>query len=451
VKPFSKEDFEALWRGVLPRHYTEPVELEDEGAGFDVVAAQARVFEALEESAMVSTQAYFLRSHSTAVGPSAASGRKASGTVLLGRIAPALGAITISAGRFLIAEQLDSFGKPLLLGRYALTETVTLPEGSGNLEAPVEAEFEGYTGDLRFPGQIVRFEALGRLAVPSRLTAVGAALRNATPTEAGRFDAFEDSLVGRYVRIVPSLDPLVSSLVSVLPRRVTGTFEGIDGYGQLVRGVYFDPPLEVGDVGKRLTVEVEELEDFGVVVTQPEPITGGRDDVLAAIAADRRQGRIAGETDEQFATRLQELPDIVSPAAMERIIDAILGPIGVPWRFLEISENETLMGFVWDLHPWDFGDLSPIPPVTGSELVGQGIVWLDRFRRFFLVLVGRRMIGDTGMFFDDTDPPAPNFWDVGFYDGGPAGFDGAIARLWNELNQAREAGIAFLIIIDPTL
>ncbi len=436
---FLKGDFLDLWRRALPKHYTEPIENEGDGEGFDVPSSQAAVWEEFERSLNLNQQAYFLRPHSTQSGPIARSGAKATGTIELRRVAPALGSIVIPPGQRLIAETTDSFGGVLGLGRVLLVDGVTLPEGTGGpVVVDVEAEFQGYSGNL-VPGMVVRFEEQGRLSVPAVVLSTNQLERNAVTVAEARADSFNDSLMGRYLRLVPGAVPLVT-FDALVPRRITSVI------GQVVT---FEPVLDAADIGKKVTVEIEELADLGVQVSQPLPITGGVGDALSAIAVDRRQGKAGDETDDQFADRLVELPDVVSPNAIERKVDRILSPLGIGFCIRETRDIDGLMGFTWDLHPWDFGEACGcglVKPI-GSELVGEGQVWIDtpRHVRFFIVCVERVPISDSG-----------SAWDFGafdnfFWDGSDFGYSSVLGNVWHEVNQARAAGVAFLLVQDPSL
>ena len=45
----------------------------------------------------------------------------------------------------------------------------------------------------------------------------------------------------------------------------------------------------------------------------------------------------------------------------------------------------------------------------------------------------------------------PNAWDVGVFDGYPATYYAALAALWQTVNEARAAGVAWQLVRDPTL
>lgn len=449
LRPFTKTEFEALWRSILPADYTDPIETEAQSAGFDVPSLQSAIFAEFERNANISQQAYFLRRHSIQTGERAASGAKARTTLQLYRAAPALGDVLIHEGKVFLAEAQDSLGGSLALGRFLAVSAVTLPQGqSGPVAVLVEAEFEGYAGNV-WEGTILRAEPEGRLSVPAIVSTVSELRRSVLPAEQNA-DRFNLGMVGRMIRLVPS-GVLVTPDAGV-PRRVVGAYEAS---GETV--LQFAPPLLAGDLLAPVTVELEELEDVGVSVTQPAPATGGRVDVLSAVAGERKVERSTNETDADFADRLVELPDVVSPNAIERILKRILEPYGVRYCLHETGDVDGLMGFTWGVHPWDYGTACGCGTVEppGSALIGSGIVWMSAgtSTRFFLICMGRVSLEQLGFAWDssDTNNPYPAAWGVMIWDGFDAAFNELAGRVYDAIDAAREAGVGFAIVLDETL
>lgn len=445
-EPLGKEQLLELWQRVLPRSYTAPIKEERSGRGMDVPCLQARIWELFCENLEVSQQAYYLLPHSTQTRPESAGAAKASGVVYVKRAAPVTGDIILPAGTAFEARVTDSYGASLLVGIYLSTAPVLLPEGDGApILVPVEAQFPGYTGNI-VAGLITNARPRGRAEVPATITAVGTAQQIIDPTTIN--DRWTVESLGRLMRLSGTL----ASENAGDPRRVVSF---TDSTPQVIS---FDPPLDdAADVGATVVVEIEELEDFGITVTQPQPITGGVGGTLDAIATDRNQGRVAGETDDELRFRLSELADTISPAAIERVLDCILTPCGIRFNIAETGEIEGLMGFVWDLHPYDFGQLLPVSKPPGSEYVGQGGVWLDdsMYRRFFVISVScNDNAQHFGLSFDDG--PLPDAWDGDQpYDGGSFDpldtYNSCIARAWESVNAARAAGVGFIIVQDCNL
>lgn len=447
LRPSTQTDFLTLWRSILPGEYTEAIEQEAAGAGFDIPSLQAAIFAGFEENLNVSQQAYFLRQHSIQSGATAGKGAKARTTLQLFRRAPVLGDILIQQGRRFVATATDSNGGELVLGHFLAVEAVTLPQGNGGPVAVlVEAEFEGYAGNV-WEGVITSFEPQGHLSVAAVITAPGEVRRSLAPADING-DQFNLGLVGRMIRFVPS--GTLTTPDALVPRVVVGAFE-VSGQVAL----QFSPPLLAADVLQTVHVEVEELEDLGVSVTQPDPAIGGSVDTLAAVGAERKIERQENDTDEDFVDRLVQLPDTVSPAAMERILARRLDPFGIGWCLRETGDVDGLMGFTWDLHPWDFGKVcgcTDPPEPSGSELVGSGIVWMSgsTATRFFIVCVKLTNVDLVAFAWNSTDPTGdfPPAWGLFVWDGVDAAFSAAVSRAYDELNAAREAGVGFAIVLD---
>lgn len=449
LRPSTQADFLNLWRQVLPASYTEPIESEAEGAGFDIPSLQAAIWADFESNLNVSQQAYFLRQHSIQTGATAAGGAKARTTLQLYRAAPALGAVLVPQGHVFLAVATDSFGGELPLGRYLAVSAVTIASGAGGpIAVEVEAEFEGYAGNV-WEGVITRAEPQGRLSVPSLITATNEVRRSVTLQQQNA-DRFNLGMVGRMIRIVP--DGVLNTPDATVPRIVTGAYEAS---GDVV--LQFTPALLASDVLAPVTIEAEELADLGVTVTQPDPATGGRVDTLAAIAAERKTERQQNETDEQMADRLVDLPDTVSPGAVERLLKRVLDPYGIPWCLHETGEVDSLVGFTWDLHPYDVGELCGCDNThpADSELVGEGIVWMSEgtWTRFFVVCVGQSAVVEWGAAYDSTKQfgDRPNAFDRFPWDGQDSAYNQVIARLAVELRKVKASGVGFAIALDSSL
>ena len=446
-EPLTKEDFIELWSRVLPKSYTVPIEEEGNSRGLDVPCLQARIWELYCENLEVSQQAYFLLPHSIQTRPESQGEQKASGVVFLQRAAPVLGDVYLPIGTALEATVTDSFGEELLIGRYLTTAELTMPNGDGSeIAVPVEAEFAGYAGNIE-PGLITRFKQSADLSAPGQISADDSFVEVLDPTTAN------DRLIGvlnRTFRFVGSLD----SENANLPRRVTSvTF--VDTSTPI--SITFDPPLDdPADIGKAVVVEVENYEDLGISVSQPDAIMGGVSGTLDAIGADRGQGRVPGETDDEYRFRLSELSDTISPNAIERILDCILTPCGIRFTISEAGDINSLMGFTWDVHPYDFGQIAPVSKPPGSEYVGQGGVYLGEstYTRFFIITVSCPELATVGLFYDDG--PFPNAYDdIQFYDGDQAQnfdeYNACIARAYEAVDAARAAGVGFIIVQDCNL
>jgi hypothetical protein len=420
VPRLTKENYVELYRRVLPASYIEPLEAEDDGVGMDVPYAFAAMMELADCASNKGTQSYFLRPHSDQTDEPAAGQRKAIGSFLVTRVGYAAEPITIPASTVIEAFRLDSYGDEELLGRYVTLAAATIAAGSGTtLLLPVEAEFPGYFGNLFADSAYLRFAPLGNSRIPCTVIITGfdAQFHRVASTIDDPFvDRFVATDLGRYARIVPDngvvfeTQPLYLVKIDTLDvaqQRMTPTIG-----------------TSSGDEGKLCTVELLELGDVGLALSQPTAITGGNGGMLDARGVDLGTSRLTGEGDESFESRLEALDDVVSPPAVMRAIDRVLGPSGIAWRLMETGDPKGLGGRVWDLHPWDFGNLGSV--VSGAAVYDvQGAVWLsaNQTRRFFVIAVSSAI-----------------------------GLEPLLAsRLWNEVNAIREAGVGFRLVIDSTL
>jgi len=408
-----------LFERIFPRSYTVPLEEESGGQGFDVYSQQAQQFARAAEAAAVTTQAYYILPNSAEVDPPASGAAKAVGEVLVSRpVGSAIGSITIPVGTIFRGKVAGTYDQEAIIGEFASTAAVTLPSGDlGPVTVPVECTRPGYQGNV-LPFSITEFKPLTPATVSGQVLVP---FPPNTLVDDGVPDRFTAPMIGQYVRFT------VGANVGSVPRQITG--------GALGEAVVDGPQLISGP----MEVEVLPWVDLGLEVSQPDPLAGGTHAWLDAIGEERGQVRAANETDEEFRLRLNQLPDVVSPAAIIRIIERALSPDCVTWRFQEAA-SPSLPGFFFDVAAFDAGDwdngwlLAPDAP-------------------FFIVRVGPCNQGEFGFAFD-ADPFAPednNAWDEAFFDGYPIGFLAAIASLWNALNAARAAGVQFWIVFDDTL
>ena len=73
----------------------------------------------------------------------------------------------------------------------------------------------------------------------------------------------------------------------------------------------------------------------GVEVTNPAAASGGRPDVLSLVAAARGVLRRLGETDVSLKARARQVADVVSPAAIKRLLRSVFEPYGLNARYWE--------------------------------------------------------------------------------------------------------------------
>lgn len=426
-QPWTKADFLALWRSFFPDDFVVPLEIENGGFGTIPYASQAAIFERLSEALNVTTQAYYLRDHSSKTGDYSRGEARATGELQVSRVGYAGGDIVIVEGTEFVADVVTPSGRILDGELFRATSEATIAAGTlGPVTVAIEAVRAGWQGNVP-AGSIARFKLLGRASVPnpSIVSATDA-------TDSGVPDRFTLAMVGQYARIVGGANggPVAVQIVNVSPGDPTSTAS-------------FDAAFTFPDSPTR--IDVLEFEDLGLRVEQAAATTGGRHGFLDQIARDRGTGRAIAESDDQLRARLVELADVVSLGAITRIASRILSPLGLAYRIHEAGIRVGgLGGFVLDLDPLDWGSACDDGRVPLSE---------SNAVRYFVICVEIGNEGEFGLALDaDPAPPgAPNALDWAFLDGYPVGYLAALAVLWRAIEAARAAGIAWRLIRDPDL
>jgi hypothetical protein len=420
--PKDFDELVDLWRTLFPESYTVPLEDPPEGEGFDLTAQQARIFARASEAADATTQRYYLRAHSSQTGPPAAGAARATGNVEITRAAPAANTITLGAGTELVSRLRDSLGETVDWIRVRLIADVTFAAGAlGPLTAAVEAVRVGPQGDVD-AGTIDRFAARGTSTVIGSVTAAN------LMADGGSEDIFTPAMIGQYVSFTAGAN------LGADPRRILGVTAGVPNVAELDGAA-----LILGAA----TVDVLEFSGLGLTVAQAAALDGGRHGWLDAIGAERRVFRQVGESDDLYRERIGELADIISPAAIIRIAYRILSPLGVRFSLME-TRGPLLPGVVLDLDPCDRGTIT-----TGEVLVGGAFEF-----RGFVLRVGAGGQGEFGAPCDTPfagSLPGGNAADLLALDGYPVDYFAALAALWSDIEAARAAGVAWLLVRDPTL
>jgi hypothetical protein len=435
------DDLIDLWRRINPKSYTVPIETLDNGQGFDVPAAQAMLFESACEAVVTSFQTLYLLPNAGQHSAPASGGAKATTTLTIRRSGNASGAVTLDIGTRFRAQMLGTIGQIVALSEFESTAPCTIAAGSlGPVTVAARAVQEGTAGNLR-AGSIVGFTTLGAASVPARVDAINVLTRVAPLPGQAEEDHFLPTIVGRYVGIIG----LVSGVSP--PRKIMSVGNDV---------ITFDPPVAAVDLNGLVVAEVLEWETLGLTVEQTEDAVGGLTDMLGALARERGAGRRTGESDDQFRTRICNLADTVSPAAIIRQATASLSACGIAFRLLETRDVFTLKGFVYDLDAYDFGSVEFITLVGGSQLIGQGAVMLDLIDLFsmFIIEVQNAADGECGFAYDATPPSLPNpanAWDWNIaWDGQPFGYLSCISSLYAAVEAARAAGVNWYITRDLT-
>jgi hypothetical protein len=461
-RPTTSEGFVALWKLLFPESYTSPIETEGDGEGQDVPEMMARIWERVDLSINDTQQSYFLKAHSVSTGDFSTGPTKATGSLELRRAAPMHTPVLVAKGTGVRAVTTSSGPLEAPTANYVTTEDVTVQE-LGPVELKIEATLPGFPWNLEGSPDL---DGYGKGTPDSPQPPFAGSPYSDSPTPWYRWEFVEGV----------ELDPTPTT-ISAGGAQITGDFNVTD----IGRNIFvftdppqpidtprvvvavggggdatIDPPLPGGGSGTWRPATFGEL---GVTLTQDfapnGDITGGSGDTLDSIGSDRRIARVGNESDDQYRGRVCNYPEIITPTSIKAIISSILDPCGIPWSFRETLPpglvNTTpglLMGFTLDTHPYDFGQISDITKTVGSEYQGQGGIYLPENERIFFIIVEETDVtGGFGLAYDNG--PYPNAYDANAYDGSveDPGFIQCIQGLWKAVNDARAAGVSFVIAL----
>lgn len=193
---------------------------------------------------------------------------------------------------------------------------------------------------------------------------------------------------------------------------------------------------------------VRDWRDLGIVITRIEAFAGGRDNELGALAEERGVSVKDGESDESLRQRVQELADVVTPAAIRRAVDRQLAPYGLKGWSVDMQLGLTgLFANVDFANYFEAGDLYPTDKqkILDTDSISYG---------WFLVFVPYLADGEFGAFADD----GPVIWleplqtflasaaDLAFLDGFPVSANGTYQAIWEQVNAIRAFGVGFSIL-----
>lgn len=417
--PWDRDRFLDLWRQLFPLEYTQPIEDELAGEGLDTIAAFAAIFGRVDSALNYSTQRFYLKPHSLQTGDPAAGGAFAVGSLDISRVAPVDQAVTLVENTVLRATYTDTFGVTQEGPAYLLSADAVFAAGDlGPVTVTVQASRTGFAKNL--PAEsITIFQSLGTSEI--ELATVTTPLDRVA--NLGTRDRFDAGMIGRFV-----------------------FFDTGPNAGGLARIVSVNASAQTVDLDRTFlagagTARVMEFADLGLSVVQPAALTSGTDPWLDAIGADRSMGRVAGELDDPYRDRLCELPDTISPGAINRIARRILDPLGISFVVKETRDPALWPAFIWDVDPYDVLD-GFHGWVGGCEITTAFIVCVS----------GDNGFGDFGLTYDVASSPILTAYDVtAAYDGESTGWVAGLASLYDAVNAARAAGVCFTIALDPAL
>ena len=226
------------------------------------------------------------------------------------------------------------------------------------------------------------------------------------------------------------------------------TAQPIAGYGYPL--CYESMHVELG------TVEwiVRDWRDLGFTITSLQQITLGRDDDLGLIGDNRGMYPEQGETEEQFRRRVAQLPDVVTPAALNRVVNRLLAPLKLKSRVIDIGDE--VLGFFFDEDAFDYYEPGYVYPLSPWKLL------LDMTETYghFYVLVPWIAEGDFGIFFDigpsiylpDKGLYLGPWWAAGVMDGfSPVASYNVYPNIYREMKRRKLGGVSFTLIPDESL
>jgi len=405
----TKEDLLSLWETLFPSSYVRSIK---DGAGDDVVHSSAEIFARASSATCANQQRLFIKPHSKQVSDPASAGEFARGSVEITR-ADTSQTITISAGESMRFVLPSSTGGEWWYGmKFHLVSDVVFLAGEDTKNAAIIASNIGEEGnfDLR-PGE---FDPSGRRDFSSAIV------------DASGINIDLSSSPDR-----PSTSNILRNVV-ILDGANAGEFRRIVSVSGTT--ITIDSAINIATT----EIALFEWEDVGVTISSIGPTVGGLDAWLDEHGEERCVRRQALEADPAYRARMCALADTVSPSAIRRTISRVLSPLGIGWSY-----KDNAIGLALDVMAWDGDDRS----------------WLlldsTRQVRYFVVCVGLSNAGDIGFPYDDVGPfPTAffeNAWDEGFLDGRAFEWESAISALYAELLSTKGAGIAFDIILDPTL
>ena len=203
------------------------------------------------------------------------------------------------------------------------------------------------------------------------------------------------------------------------------------------------------------------------IASVPVGPTGGTDNMLWLLGDNRGLYRQPSESVEAFRDRIRGLPDVVSPAAIQRSVDRVFAPLGIQARACDhgsrdANGNLELPGLFFDVTPEELPAM-----VSAFDLYEPGDVypenkwhlsfsWAESHGWFF-IKVPANGAGEFGAFFDEGpvvyDPEDLNYGpylgvalDSLYFDGAPTIFESAVAAAAAAATAGKLCGVGFTVV-----
>jgi hypothetical protein len=425
----SIDDLIDVWRKSFDSSYTVPLETENDGVGLDVISGMAAIFARVSASIETSTQAFYIRTHSIQVADPASGEVRSTGAILITRGMPADGDVELEDGDELVVEIKDTVGDfDKEIGLELAADQTLLSGSTVPVSVSVRAERAGYQGNVPdTSGRRVVFRRSVTMTINGATVAV-----NNRITDTGTGDRFDAGMIGQFVTFREG-----GTNYPTVPRRIISV-----DVGASTTTITVDGAVLTGGTDNITVVDVNELP---VDAELDGDLSGGKHGWLDTIGEEREVGRNVGEADPSYRSRVEALPDTVSPNALYRAVSRVLTPLSVPFRLFE-SRGPEIVGAAWDASPWD--DTAADVGLLGRHHFAQG----DRFEyQGFYVVVERQYYGDPGGAWDYAPPTAgvhpSSAWGWVPWGGAAFGFYEDLRSMAKEVEAARAAGVPWLIVI----
>ena len=186
--------------------------------------------------------------------------------------------------------------------------------------------------------------------------------------------------------------------------------------------------------------------DVGLIVTNPEPFSGGRLPVLEELGAERNVFIASNEPEEIYRKRVASAADVVSPNALLRQTNRILSPYGGRGCLREVGYAK-LPGLFFDADP----DGNPahafafdLDPVVRPGDTWKVLLDFTESRAFFLMGVPLLGLGDYSLYMDEG-----YFDSTTEYLDGYAVTDAALhSAVYSSLVRAKAGGVGFDLYVE---
>lgn len=487
--PLTREDITNLWKSVTDPVYHRPL-LEKPDSGFEMVEQAHEQHARASEMVDRTTQAMFIFPWSGQSDESAAGAANATVELSIARSIVVQQPLTFQAG-LVVLHVVDDYGaegavEVVTSRRYLLSEDLSFGVGErGPKTVEAIAERPGFNYNLPLPGTLKRIEQPGKLMTNANATHLAIAGANwlelsvipdvLTSFQIGQYiELLLGPNVGQYRRILEWDEVGGNTRVRLAPTSIantsssSGTF--IDGEdvtqggtthtfisfqnGKLVTeaqgSAEFVPGVVTGSAsGATATISAIEQpafltssgtpgdtswkivdweEEFGVTVTNLASPTGGISPMLDELGGERGIGRNSGETDTLYRERVGRPSDTISPNAIRRAANAILGPLGAAVCLREVG-SALLPGLFFDAG--SSAD-SPQNPATNFAFdMNPSVRPEDRFK---LILSHAEMRGFFLIGIPDLSSQ-PNQAEIQM-------------AIFNEVNRIRAGGVGFDMYVE---